>query len=875
LNLKLKIKGLVALLGLVAVCSAVGLITIAGAEEGILNYDNVEWYVMDNGMRIITKSVPSPLVAIQVWVETGSINEGDLMGSGVSHFVEHMLFKGTKQRKVGQIAREIRQLGGVLNAYTSLEQTVYHLILPAKYLEKGLEVMADAIQNSSFDPEEFKREQKVILKEINMGDVDRDRYLHKLFCATMYTRHPYRHPVIGYRQVFESLNRQDLLNYYQQRYVPHQMVLVLVGGIDQNTIKPLVQKYWGDFNRRLPALAVIPDEPLQLQPKRIEQELPSGITRLLLGFQTVDISDEDLFPLDVLAIILGKGRSSRLYRRLKEEAGIVYEINSYSYTPRYRGYFAINADMDYEKLPQVEESIWQELNKIKQGEISAAELDKAKNQVISELLLEQETVEGQAKDLGLSELLTGDYRFSTFYLAGIKRVSLQQLTDVAQRYFKQEKQVLAVLKPKTKEISESKAIRKTVPEPKIKKEVLGNGLTLLIRENHQLPLVTIDAAIKGGVHAEQAANNGVFNFIQHMLLKGSNRLSGEQIAQKLESVGGQIAIESGANTSLFTITMQQKDFELGLRLLADIMMNPAFPANELENVRAKIIADIKAREDELFYLARNLFMRTIFEKSPYRFPVLGDEKSVAALTREALIRQHREFYVPGNMVLSIFGDVNTDNVSERVDQVWGGFESRGLPVLDIAQEKAVTEIKSAKLATDKKQCILLLGYPGIDILHQDRYAFQVMTYVLSGQGSRVFDNLREKQGLAYYAGAFMFSGIETGAYIFYVGTTQDKLKAAKEGLLTEIKKLRNELITEDELNLAKQNIIGSRFISRQQNQSYSVEAVLDELLGLGYQEVYRFEQGISEITREDIKRIALEYFNPEAYVEAIAGDLPK
>ncbi len=841
----------------------------------ILNYDQVERHVLDNGLTVILKETASPLVAIQVWVKTGSINEGELLGSGVSHYVEHMLFKGTKKREVGQIAREIRELGGKLNAYTSAEQTVYHIVLPAQYLDKGLEVTADAIQNSSFVAEECKREQDVILKEINMGEDDPNRSLYKLFSATMYTRHPYRHPVIGYRRVFSSLTRRDLLDYYQRQYVPSQMILVVTGGIDPAETYTKIQQYWADFNRRLIPPQVLPIEPPQLQPRRLEQEFPSEMARLLLGFQTVNITNEDVYPLDVLAIILGQGRSSRFYRKLKEEAGVVYNINAYSYTPSYKGYFAITAMLDYANLAPAEKLIWDELDRLKRGDIAEAELEKAKNQVISDLLLEQETVEGQAHDLGVNEFLTGNYKFSAHYIDRIGKVTIEQLTKTAKRYFKPDKAVFVALTPPAAEEVKPETAASSDKEVKINKWVLAeNGLTLLVRENHQLPLVTLHAALKGGVYAERESNNGVFNFIQQMLLKGTKSMSGEQIANTLESVGGQIDVDSGTNSASCTITVQQKDFGMALGLLSDVLLYPGFPAAEMENARAKILADISARNDDLIYVARKLFMKTLYRQHPYRLPSLGTEKSVAAITRDELTGVHSKYYVPNNIVLSIFGDVDAEQVLGQVKKVWSGFKAKELPTLDITPEGALTEKRTAQQAADKKQTVLLLGYPGIDILHKDRYAFRVLTYILSGQGSRIFDNLREKQGLAYYAGAFMFSGIDPGAYIFYVGTTADKLKDARQGLLVEIDRLREEPVTEAELNLAQQNIIGSQLINRQQNHAFAEEAALDELLGLGYEEIARFEAGIRRVTREDIKRIARTYFTKDAYVMVTVGDLP-
>ncbi len=446
----------------------------------------------------------------------------------------------------------------------------------------------------------------------------------------------------------------------------------------------------------------------------------------------------------------------------------------------------------------------------------------------------------------------------------------------AKSYFKQDKAVSAALVPPAAEEVKPKAASSSKSEVKIKKWVLeDNGLTLLVRENHQLPLVTVHAVLKGGVRAEQENNNGVFNFIQQMLLKGTKSMSGEQIASTLESVGGHIDVDSGTNIANCTITVQQNDLGLAVKLLADVLMNPGFPETELENARAKIQADISAQNDELIYVARKLFMKALFRQHPYRLPSLGTEKSVAGISRDELLKMHNDYYVPNNMVLSVFGDVAADEVLGHVKQVWGQFKAKDLPPLDITPEGALTEKRLVQEAADKEQTVLLLGYPGIDILHKDRYAFRVLTYILSGQGSRVFDNLREKQGLAYYAGAFMFSGIDPGACIFYVGTTAEKLKDAREGLLLEIDRLREELVTDDELNLAQQNIIGNQLIARQQNQSFAEEAALDELLGLGYEEIERFKQGIRQITREDIKRIAKEYFTKDAYVSATVGDLPE
>ncbi len=846
-----------------------------GEGEALVNYDRVSRKVLDNGLTVITKEIPnSPLAAIQVWVNAGSITEGKFTGSGISHYVEHMLFKGTKNRAVGEMSREIRRLGGQLNAFTSYEHTMYHIVLPKEHMEKGLEIQADAIRYSSFDPQECEREKQVILKEINMGDDDPQRYLFRTFAANLYQVHPYRHPVIGYREVFSKLTRDDLLDYYQGMYLPSNMVLVVVGGVKKESVWDKVDEVFGDFSRQPSPPMVLPKEQPVMAPRAVEREFPIQIARLSLGFPTVDLRDPDLYPLDVLATIMGSGRASRLYRKLKEERGLVYEINCESYTPSYQGFLLITASLDYQKTDQVKEALWEELQAVAEGGVSDEELDRAKAWIVSEFLVGQERVESQARDLGNNEATLGDFAFSGRYLEGIQQVTPEDISRIAGKYLVSGRETMVALKPKAEAGHPKPQEPPPTEKAKISKTVLGNGLRALIQAEPKLPLVGVKLLVGGGVRAEEAADNGVFNFIQQMLLKGTKRHSASELSQELEMRGIRLDTDAGSSSVGCNMVLQSQHLKFGLKMLSEILFEPAFPTNELELTRRKILADIKDDEDELFPVARKLLMKALYLQHPYRQPITGDKETVAALGRDTLLEVHRRLYVPGNMVLAIFGQVNPEETKRLLEETFGTYPGVSYPRLSVPQEEPISSVRERQAALEKKQTLLLLGYRGTSIDSPDRYPLQALTYILSGMGSRIFDNLREQKGLAYYAGAFMFIGLEPGAYVFYAGTTADKAELAKQELLLEVERLRKEMVTSEELDMAKENIIGSRRIERQQNLRFADEAAQAELFGLGYEEIYQFEDKVRQITRKDILSIAQKYFAPGGYAAVTVGDLP-
>ncbi|MCK4852245.1 MAG: insulinase family protein, partial [Candidatus Omnitrophica bacterium] len=355
------------------------ILTVFIPSRGFSESSQPQRYILDNGLTVIIKEAPAhPVVSLACIVKAGSTTEGRFLGSGISHFIEHLLFKGTAKRGVGGIAREIKDSGGEIGAYTTFDYTRYKITLPAGHLDKALDVLSDVLFNSTFDPQEIEKERNVILNEMRRGNDNNDRYLSKLFWSTAFREHPYHMPVIGYEGLFLKLTRDDLLSYYQRMYVPNNIVLSIVGDIDTKRALLGVKKAFKHFQRGAVTTYMVVSEPVQMSKREIIQDRDLELAHLLIGFHGPDINSPDLYAMDVMAIILGAGKSSRLYTRLKEKKKLVHSVSAFSYTPKDPGIFGISALLEQENIDQAKAAVEEELDRIKKGDITDKELEKAR-----------------------------------------------------------------------------------------------------------------------------------------------------------------------------------------------------------------------------------------------------------------------------------------------------------------------------------------------------------------------------------------------------------------------------------------------------------------------------------------------------------------
>lgn len=825
-------------------------------------------WVLGNGLTLIGQEDHSaPVASVQAWCGTGSINEDEHLGAGLSHILEHMLFKGTKTRPANAIAQAVQDVGGYINAYTSFDRTVYWIDVPKAGVNTALDVLSDAVMNSTLPAEEYAKEQEVIRREFAMGLDDPDRMAGQLLFATAYQRHPYRLPVIGLMDVFNQLTREQVFEYYKRRYVPNNFTFVVVGDVDTEKVHQQLVELFQEHPAKSLKPLYIPEEPKQLGMREVHQEFATELTRLSLAWHIPEITHPDVAALDLLSTILGDGRSSRLYRRVREEAGLAFGLTAFSYTPGEPGLLGVDATMEPEKREATQRLILQVIDELKEGGATAEELAKAKKISLSHHLAALTTMRGQASDLGSNWFLTRNLNFTRDYLDAVQAVSGDDVRRVAAQYLTSDNLTVTSLNPKD-------ALRKkadasvTAGAGEIQKFELSSGLRILVREDQRLPLISITAVFRGGLLAETRATNGITHLMAKALLKGTTTRTAEQIADTIEAVGGHIGSASGNNSFSLSLEVTQPDLRLAGELLADVLLNAAMPETAVEREREVQLASIVEEEEHLTSVARNILREALFQEHPYALRGKGSAAAVASLTRDDLLAFRDRYLVAKNGVISVFGNVRASEVKQLFEQTLATMNPGRLALADAKPSKAVPKTIEVEGIREKSQGVLMVGYRGADLFSPDHYALELIDEASSDLGSRFFIRIRDQMGLAYYVGSSQLHGFVPGMFAFYLGTDPQKLGPVKTALLEEIAKLAKEGLTSEELDRAKKKLIGQQQISNQSNDSLGYMAALDELYGLGFDHYRKLERAIEAVTLNDVKRVAAKYFQAQPYVLA-------
>lgn len=823
---------------------------------------------LDNGMRVvIMENHATPVATMRIYItNTGSIYEQEYLGSGISHYCEHVISGGsTKNRMEDEIKKIIQSIGGASNAYTSSDHTCYYISTANLYFDTVIDLLSDWIKNCIFDPKEVDREKGVILKEINMIDDNPQRRLSKIYNQTMFLRHPQHFPIIGLEENFKKLTRDDLIKYYHRMYTPDNIIVVAVGDFEAKEILTKIKKAFEDFKGNPTPSIYIESDPKQMGARRIEEEMDVNLTYLLMGFRTVPITHPDVYPLDILACILGRGNSSRLYQEIKDKKHLVHNISASSYTPAYDAAdFTIEATLDYISLPQAKEAILEEIYKLKKESVLEEEIAKAKRQIISEYVFANQKVESQADVLGRDIVHTANPLFHDLYVENIKKVTKEDIQRVINTYFYDDALTIAVIKPKGIELKTTETLKEEVKAGKVEKVVLDNGMTVLLKQNPNVPLVYMGAYFKGGSLYENAQNNGVINFMARMLLKGTKNRTAEQIATEIDSIGGSINSAGGEDYFSCSVEVLKEDMERGLDLWSDVLINPIFDENELEKERKAILADIDSLNDDWKSQSEIFFKKTFYKTSPYQFIPLGQKESISNLKRQDLIDTYKKYCLPNNLVIAIFGDIETETVKELITEKFKEFKPSELTFPDVPQEPVLTSSYEETLFSDKKQTVIFMGYPGMKVGDEDWYTMRVIDAITSGigyPGGWLHDSLRGNQ-LVYFVHAWNEVKANPGYYAIQAATTEENLAKVLEIIQEKQALIKNELVTDEELERAKKAcIVMEALYLKQTNALQGALAAQYELYGLGYDYRDDLIAKINAVTKEDIKRVANKYFN--------------
>ena len=832
----------------------------------------VKLTLLDNGLAIVVREDHSaPVVSAQAWCMTGSAHEGKWLGAGLSHVLEHMLFKGTTSRPASRIDQEVQEAGGYMNAFTSFDRTVYHIDVPNTGAKVALDILCDIMQHAMLPSEEMEKEKQVILREMDMNVDDPSRRAGRRLFEVAYTRSPYRFTIIGYPDIFNELKPEDILAYYREKYAPNNVFYVIAGDVrHEEVVAQVGAAYAGAKARALPPV-FLPEEPRQSAPREVIEEAPVELGYFHFAWHVPELRHPDVPMLDVLAALLGGGRSSRLYQEVREKKGLVTSVDAWTYSPGNPGLFGLSATAEAQHFGPACEAMLAEIERLKTAPVAPEELSKAVKQFTAATLATRKTMQGQAEDLGSSWLAANDLNFSERYLAAVKAVTPAGLRRVARTWLTAENRTLYALLP-TGTAPKAVLTAEAAEERPMRKVEFPNGLRLLLKEDHRLPFIEFRAAFKGGLLAETAANNGLTQLAGKMLLKGTASRSAERIALDIESVGGSLDSYGGNNSFGVNAEVLAGDFPLGLELVADVLLNPSFPADALERERQVQLAAIRAQRDQLLQSASKAMRRALFGDTGYGLDLLGSETSVRQIRAADLRAFHGRFARPNNCVLAIGGDIHPETVEAAVQRAFGNWEPGASPVLEAGPQTGAPQPEGPRRVAeirDKKQAVVVIGYRGASLFDPDRYPLELLQEACSDLGSRLFLRIREKLNLAYYVGAQNFIGLAPGYFAFYAGTMPEKADLVEAEMLAEAESLRAEGLTREELDRVKAKVIGQQKIARQDVGSLAMAAALDELYGLGYAHADTEEALFRAVTLEQVRTAAWKYLDPGTPVIAV------
>jgi zinc protease len=837
-----------------------------------------------NGLDVLMiPSKQAPVVAIQGWIRFGAADETDEI-AGVAHLFEHLLFKGTEKRKVGQIANEIEGLGGDLNAYTTYDHTVMHMTLPSKHTDLGLDILADSLQNSVVEESELSNERPVILEEIKRRNDMPGSTASDLLRGTLFKGHPYARPVIGYDHVVAGISREKILELYKSNYKANNMFIVVAGDIDEGHVLKVTADLFRNLKqggqeqkRQMPM-------PAGKKVVSVKNHPTSPDSLIQLGWLGPKASDISVAALDAFALILGQGDSSRLVKKLVHQKGLVRDIGSSLWSPKDNGSFVVgikDATGIAKKFPDIAAYIQEEMEK----PITEFELDKAKKNLLSHAIYSKETVDGLAERFGYYESIVKDYKYDFQYLESVEKLTTDDLEKARNQWLKWDSVVVGGIVPKQDKIPEftnSKVVSKIqspkneVKEtPKVEKAQVGS-LTVLRRPLSHLPVFSLRWVGLGGSRIEPQNKNGLGNLWARTVTQSAIGLDGkiwsrEKINELMDFSSASLSSFHGRNSWGFQLDGLAPDFEKLFEIALSTIFNPTFDEGVFKLEKAHYLQDLISSRDKPGTLVNEAYSKALFGNHPMGRNLLGDKAVISKMKTSDLKKYHNQMLL-NPQVLCVAGDISMDRIIHAIEGLKSKLNfKKPAKLLKPSAPKAVKKASTIRIPLKKEQTHILMGVQTCNMKHKDKWALMGLSAVLSGQGGRLFIELRDKMSLCYTVAPTSLSTLDGGGFGFYIATSPEKESTAVEALMREIRRLRDDGIGEAEWEKAKNFYLGNHLIDQQRFSTQATGLALDELYQNGFEEYFEFETHFAALRAEDINKVVKKYFNEKSLAKRVTA----
>lgn len=856
-------------------------------------------FQLKNGMKVLfLESHKSPVVSVQMWVKTGSADEKK-NEEGISHFIEHLVFKGTRKYGVGEIASTVEGSGGELNAYTSFDQTVFYVTISKQFSDVALDTISEMMGFPTFDPKEIDNEREVVIEEIKRGQDSPGRRASQLLFTNVFKKSPYGIPVIGYDKVVKKVSAKKIREFYQSRYVPSNMFLVIAGDFESKEMKKKIEQMFGSFApyklRKVSRIKEPAQKDIRIKVETTKFENTTGY----LTWRIPSVKHKDIAALEVLSAILGQGDSSRLMQSLRIKQPLTNSVGSFSYSMQEDGLFAVSFNLEKENLAKAVSALIPEIMRLIEEPPTAGEMQKAITNFASHEIYSLETVDNIARKAGSNEFYYGDHEYYKKYMKQVYTLKPEDIQKVAKKYFKpdtfglslmtnmEKKGAEKILKSFAKDLKKSlltAKIGKTKNKftakkfnvktssdknvPQTERIVLSSGATLLIREQKETPYVAMKAAFLGGTRVEKENQTGLTEMFSRNWLSGSKKFSEDDINLRVDEMAAGIGAFGGRNSAGLSMDYLAPFEDRMVEVFADSLLAPQFPESILEREKVIIKNQIKSRNDNPAQICILNFMKEIFKGHPYARDVMGTEQTVSGITSADLKGYYAKTAHAKNLTFSVVGDVNK---AKWVDLLEGITKQlpKGEKITNSFQADPIKESKHLFQELKKEQSHIIVGYRGLTLSDPERYTLEVIQSILSGQGGRLFLELRDKNSLAYSVSPMHMEGIECGYFGGYIGCSPEKSEKAIQMLKAEFKKLSEAKVGKEELTRAQRYLIGRHDIELQRKSTICNAVLFDDIYGLDFKESLDVADKYFAVQAEDIRTLAQKIFSQPAVVSIV------
>lgn len=823
------------------------------ANEQILRF------TLDNGLTVILKpDARHAVVSTQFWVKTGSIHEGRFLGSGISHYLEHLMFKGTSANTGREIQQEVHQLGGYFNAYTSFDRTVYYIDGPSESTLRILDILSDMMRDPIFPVEEVEREKNVILREIDMRDDDPDSILFEKLFATAFREHPYKYPIIGYKDLFVKLGRKELQEYYRTRYVPNNMVLVMVGDFEPTQVEEAIRRDWEAVPRGTLADIVIPDEYPVRTRRTIHDFGDYQISRGVQVFSIPGFSHPDSPALSMLAEIIGSGESSLLWQDLRQQQKLVHQVYASAWNTGTTGLFYTGLLCDPQKRDLALEALAGSLERIrKKGWLDEQWVQQVVRRAVSREIRSRAQVSGQAGKLGMAECVAGDIDYHRSMLKRLQEITASDIERVAHTWLKTEQSLTLTLSPNSLRNVESTARRAAAARIQVESGQFSNGLRWVVLPDSSLPMASIGYMGLGGPGFDPQGASGLSCLTSTLLAKDTQNRSDAEIVTAIEGVGGSFYGSCGNNTFSLIANSLRDDFSLASGLLTDGLTEALFKQETFDLEKQAQLASIQEEQDDLVSWAMSRLRREFHGNHPFGNAPAGTEPDVVSLTREQVLGHWERLKHPQNGVLLLAGDLDWQEELSRLETRLAGFRGNpAQPLEAIPAFNGLSKSQSLLLQRERQQAIVLRAFPSCGVRDETDPVDSVLVQMLSGMASHLFERVREEQGLAYFVSARRLVSPDWGMFYFYAGTQPESADRVMEEYQSELQRLASGKWALSELTGAQASLRASLRLRQQNLASRITDAGVRVLFGLPLTPWDHFDRKIGEVTQQHIRNKA-------------------